>query len=157
MMRVMGRSLIVSLAATVAACNGTNGTSGSGGGGGASEYAGTYQGSMLITATDGNQTFSLTVPMMIQVSDTGQIAGLVPQLQPTTQCTGVAVPQLQGNSFSSSGTTSCTDPNLGTCNVPYAYSGNIVGGSLSSNFSATYSCTAGTYTANGTLTANRTG
>jgi len=156
-MRTLKKLFLMSGIVGLVACGGGGGDS-TGGGGTVSEFAGNYSGTLFLTVSDGRQTASDAVNYLIQITNQGQIIGNIPGLTSDAQCSSVPPTYLQGNTFYTSATYSCTASSLGTCNITASINGSIVGNVLSYKGNASFQCSiAGAFTATYTATLTKTG
>ena len=154
MNKLLAALVLVGASLGLVACGGDDGDSSSGGGD-VSQYAGTYEGAMSVTVTIIGEVSTESVLITATIADDGQIDMISDGFLSTAQCEEAEPIFLKGNTYSSDISTTCTDPNLGTCSVTGTQSGSVDSSALSGTGSAAFTCTSGTFTAEMSFTANK--
>ena len=154
MKKLLTALVLVGASLGLVACGEDDGDSSSGGGD-VSQYAGTYEGAMSVTVTIVGEVSTESFLISATIADNGQVDMISDGFLSTAQCDDIAPIFLNGNTYSSDISTTCTDPNLGTCSVTGTQSGSVNSSALSGTGSATFTCTSGTFTAEMSFTANK--
>lgn len=164
MKRILIALILVGASFGLVACGGDDGSSSSGGGddgdsgsggGDVSQYAGAYEGAMSVTVTIVGEISTQSFLIAATIADDGRIDIISDGFLNPAQCEDTPPIFLNGNTYSSDISTTCTDPNLGTCSVAGTQSGSVNDSALSGTGSATFTCTGATFTAEMTFTANK--
>jgi len=147
--------LLVLLTGLTGCGGGGSGDTSSGGGSVSPEFVGTYKGTALINVKAFGQTITDSFPITATVANDGRIDVVVNGQVVSTQCNTAAPMFLNGSTYSRNFSITCTDPTLGTCTVTGTESGSVTNTAISGRGSATYVCTAGTFPATVSYTAEK--
>ena len=147
--------VLVSASLGLVACGGDDGDSSSGGGD-VSQFAGTYEGAMSVTVTIVGEISTQSFLIAATIAEDGRIDLISDGFLSPAQCDDTAPIFLNGNMYSSDISTTCDDPNLGTCSVTGTQSGSVNDSALSGSGSAAFTCTETSFTAEMSFIANKT-